>query len=101
MTRTIQYLDAGGAMIFDGLAAAVWQISMTADVTNPPRVTNIIPGALYTFIFVQDAAPSTFAWPAACKNPIAVDLAPLSTTTQNFIGYSGNVLYANLPGTWT
>jgi hypothetical protein len=101
MTRTIRTLDSSNAMMFDGITAAVWQISMTTDVVTPPRLVNIIPGVQYTVIFVQGENPHSFVWPAGCKNPVPIDLKPLSRTTQNFIGYFGNVMLANLPGSWT
>jgi hypothetical protein len=101
MTRTKLNLESSGTMLFDGIAAACWEIYMTSDVTTPPRVRNIIPGVLYTFIFVQDAEGNTFAWPAACQNATPVNTAPLSTSVQNFIGLLGNQMAADLPGTWT
>jgi hypothetical protein len=86
--------------MLDGLAAVCWVINMQNDVLKP-RVKNISPGQLYTVIIEQDAAGNhLFTWPPVCRNAARVNPAANSTTVQNFIGFTGGLLLANIPGTW-
>jgi hypothetical protein len=101
MNRKLLLLDSEDAMLLDGLAAVVWQIEMVRSVSTPPRVKNIIPGVLYTFIFRQDqAGQNTFIWPQTCENASAISLRPYSYTVQNFIGTLDGKLLAHLPATY-
>ena len=100
MTRPYELFDSQSPMVFDGNRAVCFIVGLHSDVKTA-RVKNIAPGALYTFIFHQDAAgQNTFAWPSQCLNAPLVDPAPNSTTIQNFIGTTGGMLMADLPGTW-
>jgi hypothetical protein len=101
MTRPYQSLSSSGAVTFDGLKAVCWFISMTSSITAP-RMVNLAPGQLYTFVFKQDAAGGhTINWPYNCLDAASIDPAPNSTTVQNFIGNTGGILSANLPPTNT
>jgi hypothetical protein len=95
-------LDSSASMTFDGLLAVVWNVRMVADVDQPPRLQNIIPGCLYTFMFAQAAKPRVFTWPVNCRNAGQIDMTPGSITTQNFIGLDIHTLIAvPAAGTWT
>jgi hypothetical protein len=101
MNRKLLILDSEDAMLLDGLAAVVWQIEMIRSVSTPPRVKNIIPGVLYTFIFRQNqAGNNTFAWPLTCLNASPISLRPHSSTVQNFIGTLDGKLISNIPATY-
>jgi hypothetical protein len=97
--RNVLQIDAVDNMVFDGLQAVCWIIALNIDLTAA-RVRNISPGQLYTFIIRQGNQGNTFVWPSACVNAIPVDRNPHSTTIQNFIGDTGGILRAHLPGTW-
>jgi hypothetical protein len=100
MNRPIQTFDSRSPIAFDGNIAVVFIVYMLGSVQQTARVRNIAPGVLYTFIFIQDAEGGfTFDWPPQCTNGTAIDPAPNSTTVQNFIGYTGGLLKANIPGT--
>jgi hypothetical protein len=102
MIRPVQTFDSRTPIVFDGNAAVVFIVYMLGSVEKPPRVRNITPGVLYTFVFVQDAEGGfTFAWPAQCTNGAAIDPAPNSITVQSMIGYTGGLLKGNIPGAWT
>jgi hypothetical protein len=95
-------LDSSASMTFDGLLAVVWNVRMVADVDQPPRLQNIIPGCLYTFMFTQPAKPRVFTWPGNCRNAGQIDMTPGSVTTQNFIGLDIHTLIAvPAAGTWS
>jgi hypothetical protein len=101
MKRTFLKLEGREGMLFDGNVAVCWQIVMTRSLTVPPRMRNITPGVLYTFIFEQDSAGgNTFAWPLGCENATPIDLKPNSYTVQNFIGRNGGILSANIPASY-
>lgn len=93
-------IDSAGPLLFDGLKAVCWFIHMKSNITAP-RITNISPGQLYTFVFAQDAAGGhTMNWAAANYiNAAPINLAPNAVTAQNFIGDVGGVLRANVPPT--
>jgi hypothetical protein len=99
-TRTILTLTGADNMTLDGSLAQCWHIDLVSNV-NSVRVKNMVAGVLYTVILEQDATGShTFAWPPACINATAIDLAPLATTLQNFVGDTGGLLISHAPGTW-
>ena len=99
MSRPFETLNSGSLMVFDGLEAVCWLINMQSSVTSP-RITNIAPGQLYTFIFAQNATGGhTMNWPANCQNAAPIDPAPNSTTVQNFVGSTGGILIADIPPT--
>lgn len=101
MDRPFLNLDSSGPLLFDGLKAVCWFVHMGSDITAP-RVTNIAPGELYTFVFVQDAIGGRIInWPANCINAAPIDPAPNATTIQNFIGNTGGTMFANIPPTGT
>lgn len=100
MSRPFLTFDSNEALLFDGLAAVCWFINLSTEVTAS-RATNISPGQLYTFVITQDdIGAHTFTWPPNCINAMMVDPTPNATTAQNFIGQTGGMLLANLPGTW-
>jgi hypothetical protein len=99
MTRPTQNITSGGAILFDGLKAVCWYIAMNSDITAS-RVTNIAPGQLYSFVFIQNAAGNhRMTWPLNCINAAAINPKPNSTTVQHFVGLTGGTLYANIPPT--
>ena len=99
VNRPYQTLGSSGALVFDGLKAVCWFVSMTSDI-SAPRVINTAPGQLYTFVFTQnDIGGHVMNWPANCTNAAPIDPAPDSTTVQNMIGDTGGVLRANIPPT--
>jgi hypothetical protein len=94
-------LVSSGAMVFDGLQAVCWFVHMQSSVASP-RFINIAPGQLYTLVFTQDATGNhSFTWPSNCINAIPLDPAPNAVTTQNVIGMTGSLLYANISGPWS
>jgi hypothetical protein len=98
--RNYLYIDAQNNMLFDGLEAECWHIALGVNVSSA-RVKNISPGQLYTFLFEQNYEGfNTFQWPSACVNGTAINLDPNSITIQNFIGDTGGILRAHVPGTW-
>lgn len=98
--RNYLYIEAQENMLFDGLEAESWHIALGTNV-HTARVKNISPGQLYTFLFEQDYAGShTFTWPPACTNATAISMDPDAITIQNFIGDTGGILRAHVPGTW-
>lgn len=97
MSRPFKNLESTGPLHFDCLVAVCWFVHMRSDITSP-RVNNISPGQLYTFVFTQDAIGGhTMNWPPTCINAAPIDPAPLSVTTQNFVGDIGGTMIANLP----
>jgi hypothetical protein len=98
--RRIANIDPG-LPIFDCNVADCFVLNLVGNVTGTP-VRNISPGALYTFMIIQDEVGGrSFTWPSNCLNPPIVNPEFGSTTTQNFIGVPGGQLIANAPGTWT
>jgi len=87
-------------MLFRGIDAEVWEVTLTGDVTSSIG-RFMTPGRLYTFIVIQDNVGNhAFPWPVAAINGTPVDQTPNSVTVQNFIGgYSGR-LDGHVPGTW-
>jgi hypothetical protein len=98
--RPILQLEAFNNMLFDGITAACWIVSLHTSV-GTARVRNIIPGQLYTVVFMQDQVGGhLFTWPSQFHNAKTVNLTAHAITLQNFIGLAGGDLYANMPGTW-
>jgi hypothetical protein len=99
MNRPYQNLISAGPLVFDGLQAVCWFVRMTSNITSP-RVINISPGQMYTFVFTQDTHGNRLMiWPFNCINAAPIDPAPNTTTVQNFIGDRDGNLYANIPPT--
>jgi len=102
MERPYKIVDtASGLVILDGLEAVAWKVLMKASVpATGVLIKHIAPGQLYTFIFQQDdEGGHRFAWPATVHNPGTINRKPDAVSVQNYIGSTGGVLYANLPGT--
>jgi Tfp pilus tip-associated adhesin PilY1 len=101
MQRPFLIVDSTGPLLFDGLVAVTWFVRMTTNITAP-RVINIAPGQLYTFIFEQNGVGGhTMSWPGNCMNAAALDPQPNATTTQTFVGDIGGKMYASIPPTWS
>jgi hypothetical protein len=101
MNRPYQNLESASLLLFDGLQAVAWFVHMSANITSP-RIANISPGELYTFVFTQNAVGGwVMNWPANTFNTSPINSAPNSTTVQNFIGNTGGLLYANVVPTRT
>jgi len=99
MTRPTQNIESGGAILFDGLQAVCWFIHMRSSITEP-RIANIAPGQLYSFVFFQDANGNhVMHWPVNCVNAAPIDSAPNTTTVQHFVGLTGGRLYAHIAPT--
>jgi hypothetical protein len=99
MNRPFQNLASSGTLLFDGLKAVCWFVTMNTDISSP-RIINIAPGQLYTFVFAQSATGGhVMNWPANCINAAPIDPAPNSITVQNFVGNTGGLLYTNIPPT--
>lgn len=97
MTSQIKVFDSGQAIVFDGNEAETFVINMRSTVSTP-RVKNIAPGLLYTFIFHQDSVGGhTFQWPQQFRNAAPVDTLPRATSVRIFIGDTVG-LFANEPG---
>jgi hypothetical protein len=86
-------------LVFDGNLALCFLVEVVS-ATRDAIVKNIAPGAIYTFVFHQDAKGHPFTWPASCLNASPVDTTPGATTVQNFVGNADGNLQANLPATW-
>jgi hypothetical protein len=99
MNRPFLTLNSSEAILFDGLAAVCWFVNMHSSVSSP-RIRNMAPGQLYTFVFTQDAVGGhTMSWPGNCVNAAPIDPAPNATTVQSLIGDLGGILYANIAPT--
>lgn len=101
MKRPYQIFDSELPIVFEGSTTLCFIVNLRSSVTTA-KMRNIIPGALYTFVFHQDhTGGHTFAWPAECVNGIPIASSANSTTIQNFIGQEGGTnLSSNMPGTW-
>jgi hypothetical protein len=100
MSRPYKVFDSAQPMVFDGNVALCFIVKLHNNVANA-RVKNIAPGARYTFIIQQGSGgQNTFTWPTECVNAVTVNLMPNSTTVQNFIGNTGGMLFADIPGGW-
>jgi hypothetical protein len=90
---------------YDGGSLTTFQLLLTTDVTGP-YLANIIPGNLYTFITIQDAAGGhKFLYPSGpapfgCVNWTDVDPTPNSVTTQTFVANDQGLLLPIAAGTW-
>lgn len=90
---------------FDGGTVTSWKIILTQDV-NQAYLTNILPGNLYTFIIVQDAAGGHFfQWPsgpppAGLHNGPYINQAPNATTIQTFVADENSQMYPIGPATY-
>jgi hypothetical protein len=102
MDRPYKVIDMTGVAVFDGFEAVTWKVLMRNSASaNDVRVKNISPGQLYTFLFEQDGKGGhSFAWPPTVKNGMRINPEPFSVSRQNFIGSTGGVLLANIPGAW-
>ena len=88
-------------MLLDGMEAQVFVIDMGTSVQNL-TVRNIIPGQLYVFLLVQNAAGGhSFNWGNTITNGATINPAPHSTTSQACIGRPGGLMQAITAGTWT
>jgi hypothetical protein len=97
MNRPFLSIGSSPPPVFDALRVATWRIDMHSNVTQA-SVRNVIPGALYVFVIVQDGVGSRiFNWPPNCLNPAAINLDPHGITVQCFIGLPNNLLAANIP----
>jgi hypothetical protein len=101
MIRPYKIFDSAQPMVFDGNVALCFIVKLHNSVASA-RVKNIAPGARYTFIIQQSpGGQNTFAWPTECVNAVMVDGTPNSYTVQDFIGSTGGLLFADLPGGWS
>lgn len=102
MQRPYMVIDTTGTVHFDGLQAVAWKVLMKRSVGSI-RITNIAPGQLYTFMFVQnDAGGHTFTWPTPqVEGGSWINTDPDAISIQNFIGYTGGRLLAFIPGAWS
>jgi hypothetical protein len=99
--RPYHNVPSSGVVVFDGLQAVCWFVSMTSNITMP-RVINTAPGQLYTFVFTQDAVGGhVMNWPSNCHNAASIDPAPGATTVQNFVGNTGGVLEPDTSSSWS
>jgi len=63
--------SVAGAITINGFLGNVFRIVLTENVTSV-TLENLVQGAAYTFIIVQNATGGwTFAWPAAALNPVS------------------------------
>lgn len=98
MRRQVQYFDSAIPLVFDCAQAQFFIVMLRTTVTRA-RVKNIVPGVLYSFMFLQKGGYS-FTWPDACRNGGAIDPKPESTTIEHFLGNSNGYMDANVGGTW-
>lgn len=97
MTRpTITIYSTTVPLVFDGTLALAFIVEVISEVENA-TVKNIAPGAMYTFMFHQDAKGHRVTWPDNCINASPVDTTPGAITVQNFIGTEAGNLMADLP----
>jgi hypothetical protein len=101
MQRPFQIIDTTGTVHFDGLQAVTWKVLMRRTISTM-RITNIAPGQLYSFIFVQDGIGGhQFVWPTPqVTGGMLIDIIPNATSIQNFVGGTGSTLDAIAPGAW-
>ena len=100
MRRLLQQ-SASQSMVFDAMQGETFVISMETSISHL-RVKNVSPGQLYVFVLKQNnAGGHRIAWPSTIRNGTAADPRPFSVTTQCFIGDTGGILKADLPGTWS
>jgi hypothetical protein len=101
MSRRVLQLESQHPIIFDGLKAEVWVITMRNNV-DIAYMRNMMPGVFYTVNLQQDQfGGHRFTWPSGCFNAATIDPTPGSVTTQNFIADSQRQLFANMTATWT
>jgi len=97
MRRTLQ-IDAAQSVLIDALQGETFVIRMGTSIQRL-QIKNVSPGQLYIFQLIQNQVGGhTIAWGAQISNGTAADPNPYSTTTQSFIGSTGGILRANLPG---
>jgi hypothetical protein len=84
---------------FDGSQYTAFKMTLDQDNTGA-FLANIVPGNLYTFIIVQDAAGDhIFDWPTGpapmgTRNATPVSKEPNATTVQTFVADEFGMLYA-------
>jgi hypothetical protein len=101
MQRAYLFVESSGPLVFDGLKAVCWFINMSSSITSP-RIINVTPGVLYSFVFTQNRVGGhTMNWPGSVINAAQIDPTPLSTTTMTFIADIDSDLYPNISPTWS
>jgi hypothetical protein len=101
---TSRFLDMGNqiAPTFDALAADVFQLTLSDDVTKS-NLINATPGQQLTFLICQDMTGGhSFHWPADFTGGMTLEFLPASATrstcaVQSFI-YNGALAFATGPG---
>ena len=97
--RRVLHIDAAQSVLIDALQGETFVISLITSIKQL-RVKNVSPGQLYVFLLTQNYAGNhKITWGSEVLNGTAANPEPHSTTVQCFIGDTGGILKANLPGT--
>jgi hypothetical protein len=88
-------------MVFDGdIGYTAFQTTLPGPV-SAPVFQNMVPGNLYTFIIIQDAAGGhEFVWAANVFNAMGIDSQPKSQSVQTFVADGNGNLIAIGGGTY-
>lgn len=87
-------------MVIDALLGETFVIGMATSIQKI-RVKNVTPGMLYVFILKQDnSGGASIQWGSSIRNGTGADPRPFAVTVQSFVGDTGGILKANIPGTW-
>ena len=98
---TPEILDVAwsGTPVFDGTDYTAFSFTLQGDATA--TIQNMVPGNLYTFIIRQDGNGNhILTWPAGCHGATSSNLQANGTTTQTFVAFDANNLFAIAPGTY-
>ena len=88
------------AILFDATNYTSFEVTLTGNVTTSTTL-NIMPGNLYTIMFVQDAVGNhSVVWPPNVYNEASICATPNSRSTQTFVADESGNLFAVAPGTW-
>jgi hypothetical protein len=93
-------MAAAQSVIIDGIQGETFLIRMATSIRKL-QVVNAAPGQLYVLILTQNnKGGHTVTWGAQALNATQPDPRPHSSTTLTFIAQPGNILQANVVGSW-
>lgn len=96
----LQIMSPAANMVFDGSQYTAFKTTLPGNI-NDATIQNMIPGNLYTFIFVQDSVGGhIFLWYSGVHNWTAICSIANSTTIQTFVADDAGLLWAIGPGTY-
>jgi hypothetical protein len=100
ITNLLQIVAPANDMVFDGSIYTSFQTTLPGTATEPV-FQDMVPGNLYTFIIIQDAAGGhDFVWAANVHNAMPVNPVPNGRLIQTFVAESDGSLWAIAAGTY-